>query len=521
METKENEWFGKEFAAGKYRIGKALGQGGYAEVFRANEPEIDRDVALKILKKNNEGEYSERLRKRFMREAKLVAGLKDHHTIKLYDYGEEDGYLYLAFEYVEGETLAERLRREGPLKPFVVAKLLEQLLDSLKEAHDRGILHRDIKPANIMLTEHERRGIEVKVLDFGIGKFVREQQKVTQLTAEGRMIGTPRYMAPEQMRGMEDLGPPADLWAVGMVAYECLTGHRAIETDDAMAMTTRILDRTEFRMPEDVDVPQFLRDMVEKLLRKDEGRRYQNAGEVLRDLDEFRTRATVELQEQKLERARVALGKEGAANQANDDEPTPAERPSARPNKEAEEKGESRGRYVAVGLALVVLVAIGAWWSSGGGAPNTEVPAFLKKSAEIPVGSTSTAKKKADVDKVVPVATQSDKNAVEKDKGPKETDLGKSVPTNAPPTEKVVRQQEDEERSAAKRRISKVAKRTKAAPDRNKVADKAIAAESESAKEKGAESPKGGDIKASPKTEEMKSEAKESKPTKLRVWGVE
>lgn len=282
--------FGQAF--GPYHIGKKIGEGGYAVVFRATEVELERDVALKVLKPNARGEYGDTVKKRFMREARMVANLKSEHTVQLYAHGEEDGLLFLAFEFVEGETLAAYLRREGALPPLQVVKLLEQILEALEEAHSRGLIHRDIKPANIMVFAHNRRGLQAKVLDFGIGKFIRDQQKLTQLTAEGRLIGTPRYMSPEQMYQAEGLGPGVDIWAVGMIAYELLVGKRAIASTDPMEVTSRILNDSAFKLPPDAGVPQFLREIVEKMLRKDVAKRYQSTSDILRDLENFRMRAS-------------------------------------------------------------------------------------------------------------------------------------------------------------------------------------------------------------------------------------
>lgn len=284
--------YGRNF--GRYHIGKKLGEGGYAVVYRATEPDLGRDVALKILKPNEKGEYGETVKKRFLREGRMVAGLKNRHAIQVYNCGEQDGLLYLAFEYVEGETLAQRLKREGALPPLRVIQMLEQILEALEEAHERGILHRDIKPANIMVFDHERRGLMVKLLDFGIGKFVREQNKITQLTMEGLLVGTPRYMSPEQMRETDKLGPSCDIWGVGMVAYEALSGRKAIESSNFVTMTARIMDDSKFELPEDLEIPVFLREMVAKMLKKDVTQRYQSASEILADLEEFKIRVTVE-----------------------------------------------------------------------------------------------------------------------------------------------------------------------------------------------------------------------------------
>lgn len=552
-ETKGNEGlFGKEFAEGRYRVGQKLGQGGYAEVYRAHEPEIDRDVALKILRTNKEGTYSDRLRKRFLREAKLVASLTEPHTIKLYDYGEEDGLLYLAFEYVEGETLGERLRREGPLKPLMVVKLLEQVLDSLKEAHDRGILHRDIKPGNIMLYEHERRGVEVKVLDFGIGKFVREQQKITQLTAEGRMIGTPRYMSPEQMRGSDNLGPACDLWAVGMVAYECLVGRPAVETDDAMAMMSRILDADKpFKLPSEIQVPEFLRQMVERLLQKDVNRRYEDAAEVLRDLEEFKTRATIELQESRLRRAGLVSGKASGASVAPspkepkqerriDADATPAERPSAREranvskqNSDEVQGPQKKPAAILMVLGGLIIAAVVAWAVMSGDQPNDEVPAFLKEKESVATAATKEPKgeasslEKREAQESKEEASRSDGEIATK--GDETAKQETAKPAEEQPVEKVEKDYKKPQTATAKRRAarkqettsSQARKKADVEPkkeEREETEDEPeeFAGAMEGKEEMQADPAEAGGAK--PEASEPEDEAGD---TKLRIWGVE
>lgn len=288
--------YGKEFA-GKYHVGEQIGSGGYGKVYRAREIELDRDVALKVLDPSDVDH--EHKRRRFLREARLVAGLEEPQTITLYDYGESEGLLYLAFEYVEGQTLGEYVAEKGALSPYEVLKLLEQILDSLQEAHEQGVLHRDVKPGNVMVYEHDRRGLEIKVLDFGIGKFLEEEKErqKTQLTREGSMMGTPRYMSPEQMKGRE-LGPEADLWSVGVVALEALMGEHVIESSQAMVIQSEILEKKQepFVVPEDQDVPVFFRRILEKLLRKSRTQRYDSAKQVQEDIAKLRHRESGEFQ---------------------------------------------------------------------------------------------------------------------------------------------------------------------------------------------------------------------------------
>ena len=276
---------GSDFAG--YRVGAKIGAGGYAWVFRATDVELDRDIALKILTPRRGG-YPEALRKRFHREAKLVARLRDPRSIKLISHGEEDGLLYIAFEFIEGESLDKWLEAGEPMSALRVAKILEQVLESLSDAHDLGIVHRDIKPGNIMLYKLAGRADQVKVLDFGIGKIV-DQKVSMELTMEGGWMGTPKYMAPDQLRG-EEVSASSDLYAVGLVAYELLTGERAIKSKEAMEAIAEIASEEDIVVPDWVEAPKGLVDVVNKMLRKDKESRYSSAVDVLDDLQSFRMR---------------------------------------------------------------------------------------------------------------------------------------------------------------------------------------------------------------------------------------
>lgn len=270
---------------GRYRVGRKIGEGGYAWVYRATEVELERDCALKILLPRD-GRYPEQLRERFQREAKLVGKLRDPRSIRLYEADERDGLLYMVFEYVEGRELSEVVAQEGALKPLRVAKILEQVLMALQDAHDLGIVHRDMKPGNVILYEIAGRQDQVKVLDFGIGKFVN-RQTIMDLTTEGTLMGTPRYMAPEQVKG-KDATEQSDIYSTGLVGYELLTGEKAVQADNPLDLMAEIADESDIRIPDDVEVPKGFRDILHKMMRKDREERYQRTGDVLRDLKVLR-----------------------------------------------------------------------------------------------------------------------------------------------------------------------------------------------------------------------------------------
>lgn len=391
VEEGEGPRFGQEFA-GKYFVGEKIGSGGYGEVYRAEEIELGRPVALKVMRPGDA--ESEADRKRFQREAKIVAKLSEPTTVTLFDYGENEGRLYLAYEFVEGKTVGEWVEERGPMRPLEVLKMLEQVLDSLREAHERGIVHRDIKPANIMLYEHDRRGLGVKVLDFGIGKWLEGEDKdKTKLTREGSMMGTPRYMPPEQMKG-QDVGPATDLWAMGVVSLEALMGRHVVQSSNSMEVSSAILDSNQepFVVPGDVDVPPFFREILEKLMKKSKGERYSCADAVLEDIAELKRREeNTPVGEQQIvsrDRAQTSSGGQTQESETHEE--------GAR----SEEGGEEQNGWIEtvrrVGVltgVISVLLGVGVWWvSSGvesGGESGAESSQFIEELEEQATTNTS------------------------------------------------------------------------------------------------------------------------------------
>lgn len=274
----------------KYRVEAILGSGGFARVYRAVEEGLDRKVALKILRPRIDDEqsdsqrdsYLETVMQRFRREARLLSQLRSANTITMHHYGKtEEGLLYMVLEYIDGLSLAELMRAGKPLPPKRVATILEQVLNSLQEAHVMGMLHRDLKPANVMIYEHLGNRDNVKLLDFGIAKLVKDANIDKDLTGDGTLVGTPRYMAPEQIRGEEEVGPGADIYSLGLVGYELLVGERAIEADSSIKIIGRQLAPESFFLPIDIDCPPRLRHVIDRMLQKNTELRYDNAADVI------------------------------------------------------------------------------------------------------------------------------------------------------------------------------------------------------------------------------------------------
>ncbi len=264
---------------GPYEILAPLGAGGMGEVYRAHDSRLGRDVAVKVLPGHLSA--TPEVRARFEREARTVSGLNHPNICALYDVGSQDGADYLVLELVEGETLAARLAR-GPLPAPEVTRLGVQIADALDRAHRSGVVHRDLKPANIMLT---RGG--VKLLDFGLARVTGLAPSVSDitssptvaapLTAEGSIVGTFQYMAPEQLEGKE-ADERSDIWALGAVLYEMATGKRAFEGRSQASLIAAILEKEPAPISELAPLsPPGLDRLVRACLAKDPDQRLQTA----------------------------------------------------------------------------------------------------------------------------------------------------------------------------------------------------------------------------------------------------
>ena len=276
--------------AGRYELIDKLGAGAFGAVFRARQLGIDRQVALKVLMPEAESVDSTAVA-RFQREAKLSSSLEHPNTITIHDYGEWNGLFYLVMEYVRGTSLRETLRRDGGMEPARAVRICRQILSSLQEAHSRGIIHRDMKPANIMLFDRVGESDVVKVLDFGIAKFISNDAAVSgpgvaekDLTVAGRIVGTPRYMAPEQIRGTGP-SPRSDLYALGLMLFEMLVGERAVSGDSTISLIAAKLSDEPLVNYDNPRIPAVLRPILQCATAKDQDERYANAAEFMAALD--------------------------------------------------------------------------------------------------------------------------------------------------------------------------------------------------------------------------------------------
>ena len=259
----------------RYDVVRPLGSGGMGEVFLARDRVLGRDVALKVLRKQYAGD--DEFAERFKREAMSAASLSHPNIVQVYDRGEtEEGASYIAMEYVPGGTLKERILREGPLEAADAAGLGAQVAEALGAAHDRGMVHRDIKPQNVLLTATGG----AKVADFGIA---RAGSSVT-ISRTGSVMGTAGYMSPEQALG-KPATPKSDLYSLGVVLYEALTGEQPYTADNPIAVSMKHVNEP-LRPPVELNprIPEGMNALVTKLMAKDPEDRYADAEELADDL---------------------------------------------------------------------------------------------------------------------------------------------------------------------------------------------------------------------------------------------
>lgn len=271
----------------RYHVKEHVGSGSFGAVFSAIDLETGERVAIKSLPGRGQ-QAAETQVARFQREMKVISTLVHRNIIGMYDFGQsEHGVLFMVLEYVDGQPL-NRALDAGGLAPRQVVLIGEQIGSALLLAHHRGIIHRDLKPANIMLVE-ERGDYVVKILDFGTAKLLRQidDDSLEQLTREGMAVGTPRYIAPEQARGQE-VGPWSDLYAVGLLMYEMLTGARAVKADDVEGAVSAHVSPHPLQLDEINQVPQAFRPILARLIEKDPQKRYRSADQLVADLDAMR-----------------------------------------------------------------------------------------------------------------------------------------------------------------------------------------------------------------------------------------
>ncbi|HEX3771569.1 MAG TPA: protein kinase [Polyangiaceae bacterium] len=294
-----------DLLAGKYRVDRVLGAGGMGIVVAARHEQLDQMVALKFVRE--EALDNEEAVQRFLREARAAVKLKSEHVARVLDVGKLDsGAPYMVMEYLEGNDLAKVLADHGPMDFSVATDFMLQACEAVAEAHAAGIVHRDLKPENLFLMTTVGGTQKVKVLDFGVSKAMDTTSAgaMGNLTRTRAMLGSPLYMAPEQMRSSRDVDPRADVWAMGVVLFQLLTQRWPFEADTMPELCLRVVTEpptslTAFR-PE---APPGLASVIARCVEKEPSHRYGNAAELATALEPFASPESRIL----AERARLAM----------------------------------------------------------------------------------------------------------------------------------------------------------------------------------------------------------------------
>lgn len=369
----DDPWLGRVID-GRYRVEAVLGAGGVGVVYRAEHTGLRQPVALKVLRHGYED--IELLRRRFEREATILSQLRHPNIVGLTDYGISDGVPYLVMELLEGRTLADLLDEEGPPSPAKALEIVRSIARGLAFAHTAGVLHRDLKPANVFLQELPDDPHHVKLLDFGLAKILADEEALEgepTLTKAGTVIGTPAYMAPEQGAGQR-VDARADVYSVGVLLFELLTGHPPFESD-------RRADLLRMHMVEPVPDPSALRPglvlsdeldaLLRKALAKGPGERYGDAAQLLEALD--------------------ALPEAPASFDALDEEsgrhPRQQQPVAKRPPRQPAPRRRTVAALAAL-AALLVALALYAWVSTSSSSSSPSVAAGSEVSNAAPPATT-------------------------------------------------------------------------------------------------------------------------------------
>jgi serine/threonine protein kinase len=276
--------------AGRYQIVRRIGEGGMGAVYEARHSIIGKRVAVKVLLEKflTKSDFVARL----LQEARLASAIGHEHIVDVTDFGTtDDGRAFVAMEFLDGESLAQLVMREAPLPVERSLRIARQVASALDAAHAKGIVHRDVKPENVYLI---RRGDTdfVKVVDFGISKAVKQGQGEDapdyRLTHTGLLLGTPLYMSPEQARGDENLDHRVDVWAMGVMLYECLTGEVPFRANNYLGIISQVLTHTAMppsRLRPELGIPEAVEAVVMRAMEKDRERRYARMSDLEQDLD--------------------------------------------------------------------------------------------------------------------------------------------------------------------------------------------------------------------------------------------
>src|SRR5918996_2433309 len=348
-------------AGGRYRVEGNLGHGGMASVYRARDAELDRPVAIKVLAEHLAGNPA--FRDRFLREARLAARLSHPNVVQVFDAGEDEGRPFIVMEYVEGEPLADTLKREGRLAPAYVVDLALQVCGGLEHAHAAGLVHRDIKPGNLLV----RGDGVVKVADFGIARAA----ETTKLTQIGSVLGTAAYLSPEQAAG-EEVTAAADIYSLGCVLYEALTGRTPYVFQNLAELAVKHQQPIAPVRELAREVPEALEAAVMRCLARNPEYRPASAAELAREL----AAASPEPPTVALPRTSGVRATEVATAPLGTPPPAPTTT-ADRPRRARRDFALPRRGYLAlvlVGVLIAAAVAFAVWPSGGEPEPAQDQP---------------------------------------------------------------------------------------------------------------------------------------------------
>ncbi len=273
---------GRQF--GPYQVVAPLGEGGMAAVYKAYQPSVDRYVALKVLPRHfaQDPEFVQR----FKREARVIANLQHPHILPVHDFGESDGYTYMAMRFIKGGELSTWIEENRPLSLPQIQRIISQVGDALDYAHGQGVMHRDVKPSNVLIDE---RG-NCLLTDFGLARMVETSVKITRT---GGILGTPAYMSPEQGMG-QGIDHRSDIYALGIILYEMVTGRPPYQAETPMAIMIKHI-QSPLPPPSQYnpDLPEDVERVILKALAKDKNDRYASAGEMVQALQQATAHPTI------------------------------------------------------------------------------------------------------------------------------------------------------------------------------------------------------------------------------------